>query len=598
MKLLVQSRVKWMVALMAVSCWVATNAAWAMPHLELQVQLNPTTRLLSAHAKLSHAQGIKQVYLSSRFRITQVWINDQEANRIDQFTHDDNVLELPHGTQSLTLRYEATLAATPTAPNAKGLNQRAGTASPEGSFVPGSALWFPHPGELFSYRTTVSLPAGQKGLVAGSLSHEKTTAEGYQATFDFKHPAETIDLMAGPYVTQDHHITVGKRQVLLRTWFYPDLTPLASDYLQDSARYIERYSKQIGDYPFDIFSIVASPTPTGYGMPSLTYIGKDVLRLPFIRSTSLGHEILHNWWGNGVYPDWNAGNWSEGLTTFMADYAYAEDQGEDKAREMRMGWLRDYAAVPPNEDFALRLFTSRHGGISSIIGYNKSAMVFLMLRDQIGYEAFERGLRLLWQRKAFQSADWKDLEQAFEDASGRVLDEFFEQWVMRSGAPEFKGQDPSYRVWRRINPNEFPAILREVFVAPKAQVWVLDPTLNQAAQSLAQQVLDHPAASIDSDTHPVLPSGNTAARMPTLVIGLHSSINTWLEQQGIRKPALPSGSAWVWAMRTKEHVPMVIVSVRDSEALLALQRGLPHYGRQHWLVFEGARAIQRGTSLP
>ena len=82
-------------------------------------------------------------------------------------------------------------------------------------------------------------------------------------------------------------------------------------------------------------------------MPTLTYLGIDVLRLPFIRATSLGHEVLHNWWGNGVYPDWQSGNWSEGLTTFLADYAYKEEESEAAAREMRIGWLRDYAAVPP-----------------------------------------------------------------------------------------------------------------------------------------------------------------------------------------------------------------------------------------------------------
>jgi len=68
------------------------------------------------------------------------------------------------------------------------------------------------------------------------------------------------------------------------------------------------------------------------------------VRLPFIRTTSLGHEVLHNWWGNGVYVDWERGNWCEGLTTFMADYAYKEEEGESAAREMRLV-LGDLAVV-------------------------------------------------------------------------------------------------------------------------------------------------------------------------------------------------------------------------------------------------------------
>ena len=66
-------------------------------------------------------------------------------------------------------------------------------------------------------------------------------------------------------------------------------------------------ASEIGAYPFTEFSVVASPLPTGFGMPTLTYLGADVLKLPFIRATSLGHEVLHNWWGNGVYVDYAHG---------------------------------------------------------------------------------------------------------------------------------------------------------------------------------------------------------------------------------------------------------------------------------------------------
>jgi hypothetical protein len=45
-----------------------------------------------------------------------------------------------------------------------------------------------------------------------------------------------------------------------------------------------------------------------------------VLRLPFIFSSSLPHEVLHNWWGNGVLIDDRFGNWAEGLTTYQSDW--------------------------------------------------------------------------------------------------------------------------------------------------------------------------------------------------------------------------------------------------------------------------------------
>ena len=64
-----------------------------------------------------------------------------------------------------------------------------------------------------------------------------------------------------------------------------------------------------------------------------------------------------------------------------------------------------------------------------------------------------------------------------------------------------------------------------------------------------------------------------------------------------RPPALASGrgSAQVWTVRAGDGRTVVLVSVRDAPSLAALLRPLPHYGRESWLVFEGARAIERGV---
>jgi len=80
-------------------------------------------------------------------------------------------------------------------------------------------------------------------------------------------------------------------------------------------------------------------------MPTLTYLGVEVLRLPFIRDTSLGHEVLHNWWGKRRTARLRARQLVRGLTTFMADYAYREQAGAAAALEMRLAWLRDFAAL-------------------------------------------------------------------------------------------------------------------------------------------------------------------------------------------------------------------------------------------------------------
>lgn len=563
--------------------------ALALAQLDLDVRLDPATREFAATARLADAAGLRGFHLAPQFDIVALTVGGKAVKP----SRHGAIVTLPRGSKLVELRYRATLKPLAALDHREVLGDRSATASPEGSFLPAAAGWYPDVGALFAYRVSLSLPAGQKGLVPGAIVKESDGAEGYRAEFAFADPAESIDLMAGPYVLAERRLKLPSgRHVKVRTWFHPEIGELAPGYLDDSARYIERYSKLIGDYPFAMFSIVSSPTPTGFGMPALTYLGRDVLRLPFIRASSLGHEILHNWWGNGVYPDWQRGNWSEGLTTFLADYAYKEDEGEAAAREMRIGWLRDYAAVPPGEDFALKDFTSRQHGIASIIGYNKAAMVFLMLRDRIGREAFERGLHLFWQRHRFKTAGWAELEAAFAEASGKPLADFFRTWVQQPGAPRFTGTDPDFRIWRRIDPAVFPPILREVFVAPEAAVVAVgnDAELRAATQALAARLLDAKPEAVTT----TLP-----ARGPALIVGKANELDAWLAAQHLPpRPALKAGSAQVWAGRDGKGRTYVAISVADVTALKALLRPLPHYGKQSWLVFDGARAIDRGTWPP
>ncbi|MFC5302570.1 M1 family metallopeptidase [Azospira restricta] len=633
-------------------------AAAATPQLDLDVRLDPATRAFAATARLAESEPTRSLAgfaLAPNFEITALSVDGRAVPPVATPRAGRQWVRLPAGTKRAEIAYRATLAPLQALDHREVLQSRAPTADPDGSFLPAVAGWYPDPGELFSYRVALALPAGQKGLTPGELVHERDDADGYRAEFRFPQPADGIDLMAGPYVVGERTLTLaGDRKIRIRTWFHPELASLATGYLDDSARYVERYSRLIGDYPFALFSVVSSPTPTGFGMPGLTYLGRDVLRLPFIRATSLGHEVLHNWWGNGVYPDWAKGNWSEGLTTFLADYAYKEDEGEAAALDMRLGWLRDLAAVPPGADTALRDFVARRHGISSIVGYNKAAMLFLMLKDEIGADVFERGLRRFWHEQRFRSAGWAELEAAFAREAGRPLRGFFKQWVERAGAPalqlaaaERQGDalavtltqrgagspyalavplrlvfadrvetrrvplatarativlkdagaaqavelDPDYRLWRRVDPAVLPAILREVFVAPQAALQTVDadPALQAAARALAVRLLDSGVKA------------ETAGPAPMLVIGSAPAVDAWLAARGLPpRPATAGGrgTAQVWAGRDAAGTPYAVVSGNDAAALRALERGLPHYGRQSWLVFDGGRAADKGVWPP
>jgi len=212
---------------------------------------------------------------------------------------------------------------------------------------------------------------------------------------------------------------------------------LARRYLDASEKYVDIYSNWIGDYPYEKFAVVENSWQTGYGMPSFTLLGSNVIRLPFILYTSLPHEILHNWWGNGVFIDFSAGNWSEGLTAYMADHFSSEQRQQDS--EYRRKALERYANFAAKQaDFALKDFTSRHNEASQAVGYSKSLMLFHMLRNELGEERFNQNIQSFWENFKFRSASFPELIQNLLKESELGADQFISQWLNRTGAPEIK----------------------------------------------------------------------------------------------------------------------------------------------------------------
>ena len=314
-----------------------------------------------------------------------------------------------------------------------------GTISALGTFILSGAGWYPQMADAHeSFNLQVDGPANTVAVTAGRLlgieHQEKRTISRWR----IDNPLEGLSLSAGPYVVEQQTLN----GMTAATYLLPGNQQLAPRYLEASLRYLKRYSDLFGTYPFDGFAVVENFFPTGYGFPAYTLMGGNVLRLPFIPETSLPHEIVHNWWGNGVLVDVASGNWCEGLTSYTADYFNKEQASPDAATDYRRQALRNYASlVSPTTDFPLSRFQSRTDPASKAVGYDKSAMVFHMLRKEVGDASFWAALRDLYRGFLFKRASWQDLRQIFEHHAGRSLKFFFRQWVERPGAPQIRLED-------------------------------------------------------------------------------------------------------------------------------------------------------------
>lgn len=414
-------------------------------HHRLDITLVPAEQKLIGRDRMriqNHDRGEIPVSLSDRAGVLQVFVNG--APRPFRPSTSGLVVPIEPREQvqgvDLDIRYEATFKdPVPTDPvntDNPGFGV-IGSIGEKGTFLLSGAGWHPEiPGSRATYRVRVQAPGTTLAVTAGrSLGHRSAGGETVSEWL-VEHPVEGLSLSAGPY--EVHESLAGDVPVSL--YLFRESRDLAPAYLDAAAEAIRFYSDLFGPYPFPKFAVVENFFPTGYGFPSYTLIGGTVLRLPFIIRTSLVHEIAHCWWGNGVHVDYEAGNWVEGLTTYVSDYLLQERGSVQEAKDYRLQAIRSYSTLaPPGADFPLSGFSSRTDPLTKAVGYDKGAMVFHMLRRTLGEEPFWNGLRDLYRERLFLETSWGDLQAVFERRANRSLEGFFSQWVHRGRAPPASG---------------------------------------------------------------------------------------------------------------------------------------------------------------
>jgi aminopeptidase N len=361
-------------------------------------------------------------------------------------------LTLPPGVRRVTLRYGGVIhhpILVQPGDQARGTRDTPGTISEQGIFLDTSSLWFPKLDvDVVNFDMEVRLPHGWDVVSQGSRTIHETHGEQVRVRWEEDHPQPDIYLLAGRYAEYSDVEAVrgaaGSMEDVRRRgppttmvfMLEPD-SGLARRYLDEAARYIDFYSRLLGPYPYTKFALVENFWETGYGMPSFTALGRTVIRLPFIIESSYPHEILHDWWGNGVYVDLARGNWSEGLTAYLADHLLAERRGQ--AAAMRRNNLQRYADyVRASDDFPLMQFRARHSPATEAVGYGKAMMFFHMLRREMGDAPFLAGLRDFYRQQLFKFASFEDLRVALQPHADHDLRMEFEQWITRSGAPALR----------------------------------------------------------------------------------------------------------------------------------------------------------------
>jgi uncharacterized iron-regulated protein len=381
----------------------------------LDVQIHPGERKITGTGRLK-ADSRMDLGLSVR-NLRELKIDGNDAPR----TADEDVrLTLKKG-QEITISYQGAFPE-------KGIN-----------FIDEDHVvlidnWYPCPDDLAAYALTVTLP---ENFIATSESESVTVQKhGRTKTFAFRfdYPLDGLHLAASTryILKQDRY-----NDIVLEAYFFEEDAHLADTYIDRTKKYLAMYEALLTPYPYKRFAIVENVLPTGSSMPTFTLLGSQVVNLPFIAKTSLGHEILHQWFGNSVFIDFVSGNWAEGLTTYLSDHDYAALDGKDIAYRKQI--LVDYDAyVNADNALALNGFKSSGHKAQNVIGYGKSAMIFHMLRKRYGDGPFFEALQEFIGQNRFRNSSWHDIQRAFEKVTGEELYTYFGDWLTRKNIPRLR----------------------------------------------------------------------------------------------------------------------------------------------------------------
>ena len=312
------------------------------------------------------------------------------------------------------------------------------------------ARWFPSTGyftDRFTAQLHIKVPQGMRVLASGAQGepHSVTLAGGKpgdEFDFNWDKPGFPGTVIAGRFVNPFSG-GPGNVKVYLTVNHQAQGNQIAQtaakeyDFFTDSFGAPESPHLNVVEMPDD--TLPAAWAPELAALPSARIGDKSGVRL-------MANTIAHQWWGSEVSPRSLSDSW---ITNGLARYGelmYLEDESGVSAlhnalQDVSAGALA-YDTVPLSSVGRMSPFSPEFQAQT----FEKGAMIFHMLRGEIGDKAFLATLKGALSEFTDKSIRGSDFERVAEAQSQQQLTPFFAQWIDGTGAPTFADKYTVYRL--------------------------------------------------------------------------------------------------------------------------------------------------------
>jgi tetratricopeptide (TPR) repeat protein len=305
--------------------------------------------------------------------------------------------------------------------------------------------WFPMTG-LFTNRFTaemhIRVPGDERVVGSGSGVAAAKSLPGNRTEFTFKwaKPGFPGTIIAGKFLDP---ITAGNMRVYVtekRKEAAHDFASAAErEYLYMSGTFGQPESTHMNlvELPDDAVSAAWAPEIAAIAGGRIT--ARNEQRL-------LSNTIAHQWWGSQVSAATMNDAWITNGMSRYAELMYIEDSSGKNAFQSAITDVSAGALAYDTEPFTtigrLDPFSPQFQSMT----LEKGAMVFHMLRWEMGDEVFLKFLRTLLTEYTDKSIHTSNVETVAQAQSNLELQAFFAQWLDGTGAPAFTNKYSVFRL--------------------------------------------------------------------------------------------------------------------------------------------------------
>ena len=327
--------------------------------------------------------------------------------------------------------------------------------------------WLPIYNELndkFSTEMVVTVPSPYTVISNGKLLNVENQQNGEQ-TFHWKqdlpHSNYLISIYVGEFEKGDLPPAFGT--IPLSYWVPKGRLKEGAYAFRNTSKMVEFFSNRFDyKYPWDKYDQIAFPDYAIGAMEHTSITGHraSMLRDEYAPSNFgppdfesyhnvwtaegiIAHELAHHWFGNNLTCRNLNFLWlNESFATYCQMLWDEESLGKETLLLDRQDALDRYMDYVATEHLIRPLEYSYYDAVGEIytieLTYLKGAIILHMLRNILGDEDFFQAWSYYLRKHEFSNVESTDFKIAIEEATGKNLDWFFDDWVYDGGYPIFE----------------------------------------------------------------------------------------------------------------------------------------------------------------